>query len=164
MKLFLPFILVVMSFQIFAIEIGDKIPACLKVKARSVDGVDSMECIEDYKGKEFLLIEFMSIYCGSCVRALPDVNKIGNVWIDRVSTRFVSIDREVKEVDQFWYEYRKEIDHPYLFDNKRLSKKPYKFKYTPTTILVNSKRIVVYKHVGEFDDQSLLALEALLEK
>ena len=164
MKTLMIFILFLLSLNLFAIEVGDIIPECIKVKVRSVEGVDSKECIESYKGKKFLLIEFMSIYCGSCVRAMPDVNKIGNVFIDKVSTRFVSIDRDLKEVKNFWHEYRKEISHPYLFDYKRLSRKPYRFKYTPTTILVDQNRKVLYKHVGEFEDDSLELLVSFLEK
>jgi thiol-disulfide isomerase/thioredoxin len=151
----------IFSFIVNAIEIGDKLPPCENyLQTRYPGGLEGKTCIENFKDKDFLLVEFMSIYCGSCIRTMPIINKIGKAYASQVSTSFVTLDRSMEDLEEFWIEYHSEIDHPLIFDTERTTRRPYKIKYTPTTILVNKSRLVVYKHVGEFDENCTTELEA----
>jgi thiol-disulfide isomerase/thioredoxin len=163
-KLILISVLMFFVQSVFAIEIGDSIPACNNsIQVRLSSGEDTKGCIEDFAGKQFLMIEFMSVFCGSCLRALPVVNKVGVGVKEMVSTRFVTLDRNLEDVINFWNEHSTEISHPFLFDIERTSLRPYKVKYTPTTIVVNKEGVVIYKHVGEFDDSEVDQLRSLFE-
>ncbi len=164
MKILLIAVFLGFSLHVHSIEVGEQIPSCTNLlQTRHPDGHETKSCIEDFEGKDFLFVEFMSIYCGSCVRALPVVNKIGKIYSDIITTRFVTIDRSEEDLERFWNEYKTEIDHPLIFDRERVTRKPYRIKYTPTTILVDKSSTVIYKHVGEFEDGDIKVLEALLK-
>lgn len=164
MKITLISLFLVLSFSVSAIEVGDQLPECKNfLQTRFPGGAEDKTCIENFNDKEFLMIEFMSIYCGSCIRALPVVNKIGNKYADKLMTAFVTLDRDDEGLEEFWNEYNSQIDHPLIFDKERTTRRPYMIKYTPTTILVTRDGTIIYKHVGEFDDNETKELESFLQ-
>jgi thiol-disulfide isomerase/thioredoxin len=164
MKLLLSSLLLVLNLSAYAIEVGDRLPPCTDyLQTRLTDGSEIKMCVEDFQKKNFLLIEFMSIYCGSCLRAMPVINRIGIKYDTTVATHFVTLDRSSEDLEQFIQEWGEQIDHPLLMDKERFTRKPYRIKYTPTTILVNSAKEVIYKHVGEFEDADIAQLESLLK-
>ena len=157
-------LLLLLTIQVQAIEVGDRLPACNDYLQTILPSGDEVKmCVEDFEQKDFLLIEFMSIYCGSCLRAMPVVNAIGNQFKAKLATHFVTLDRSEEDLQQFLNEWGEQMEHPILLDKERLTRKPYRIKYTPTSILVNSKGVVIYKHVGEFSDDDRAGLEALIK-
>ena len=164
MKSLLVFVILVVSFSVHSIEVGDQLPPCKNfIQTRYPGGDEGKTCIENFKQKDFLLLEFMSIYCGSCIRALPVVNKIGKMYSSKITTSFVILDRSMEDIEEFWNEYSSQIDHPVIFDTERTTRKPYRIKYTPTTILVSKSGEIIYKHVGEFDEADIAQLEVFIK-
>ncbi len=96
------------------------------------------------------IIEFFSVYCGTCKKNLPLMSQLSDDLKANATVRYVSIDPTAAEVTTFLKsaEFSKYINFPTAFDVDRDAKESYGVKKTPTLFILDNKYDIVYKHSG----------------
>ncbi|MGV3617295.1 MAG: redoxin family protein [Fimbriimonas sp.] len=128
------------------------------LKASSLDG--KAITLEDYAGK-VVLIDFWATWCGPCVKAMPEMDKLFKRHADRgFAVLGVSIDEVPKKAVDF--QAKRKFAYPILLDDaKEPSWAAWKVKAIPAIFLVDRKGQVVGQWRGKPDQK---AIERAVEK
>ena len=135
-----------------AVDVGDQ---SLCIKLPHLDG--SSACINE-GNKEFVLVEFSSVFCIACQVNVPMIQNLAREIGGNTYTRFVySNTSEVSE--EFVRDYN--IRLPFAIDSDQVSFDAYNIQKLPTMMLVDSTGKVVYVHKGALDHASLDEIRAI---
>lgn len=145
------FVAVFLSGQAVALEVGDPAP-CVVLDGVKANGDAVRGCIRETTDVKHThtIIEFFSVYCGTCKKNLPLMSQLSDDLKANATVRYVSIDPTADEVKTFLKsaEYSKYINFPTAFDVDRDAKDAYEVKKTPTLFILDTKYDIVYKHTG----------------
>ena len=165
--MFLKAILVVFALlvspKIFALEVGDKAP-CGVLKHFYTDGSEHQDDVcAPLKVGQLTMIEFSASTCGYCVRNLPKLAQISKDLSEKASTRLVLIDRDEERAKEFMKAYAENIVFPVGIDNTRVVYRAFENEGTPTLFIVNSDRTILFKHIGEMEEEDMNAVRKLVK-
>jgi peroxiredoxin len=144
-----------------ALPVGDEAP-CVELSDHFVDGSVSHECLRSREEGKFLLLEFFSVTCSSCLENLPVLTQMSQDLREQSSTRLVSIDRDTELVDAFLAQRRGTLPFPVAFDNTRAAKRAYEVVVTPTIFVVDPQNKIVYEHAGSLDPKDVQQITELV--
>jgi len=99
-----------------------------------------------------VLLEFWFPYCGGCVQAIPEINKIQDIFSNKnlkvYGIEFTRTDHE--SLDDYIRKQR--IEYPTLYKGQTVAK-DYGVNAAPTFFLIDKKGLIVYSSVGLFKDE-----------
>ncbi len=105
----------------------------------------------DLKGN-LVLLEFWFPYCGGCVQAIPEINKIQDIYSNKnlkvYGIEFTRTDHE--SLDD--YIRKQGIEYPTLYKGQTVAK-DYGVNAAPTFFLIDKKGLIVYSSIGLFKDE-----------
>ena len=140
-KLLILFTLVIQSYSISAIELGDSAP---DFTLKSLGGENLR--LEEYRGK-VVLINFWASWCGPCRQEMP--------ILDRIQQRYQGAGFEVLGVnvegrDPKARRVAKElsVSFPLLFDESQAVSTDYDLQGMPFSVLIDRSGQVQYIHKG----------------
>ncbi len=150
MKHLLIMTMLVTSAALFALEQGEMAPS---VELSLIGQQEVTDITIPSEGKEFVVLEFMSITCGPCIQSLPFLKMLNSSIQDNADMRMIDIDRPSQAVTDFFEDYySKYFDLPFFVDTtQRIAARAFMIKYTPTLFIINRAGEVVYKHIGAID-------------
>ena len=114
--------------------------------------------LADFRGKP-LVINFWATWCAPCVKEMPEFQKASEAFGDKVALLGVDVEDAPPNAEPF--AERLGIDYPMGIDPAREFYRQVGNFGMPTTLLVDAKGIVRYRHTGGLD---LATLESLLEE
>lgn len=103
----------------------------------------------DFLGS-YILVNFWATWCTPCVKELPSLNNLYNIFKDKKNFNMIAINigQNKEVIEKFFIEKSSKIDFTVLLDeNMELS--DWNVQAIPTTFLVNDKGRVIYKIEGE---------------
>lgn len=107
--------------------------------------------LNDLKGN-LVLLEFWFPYCGGCVQAIPEINKIRNIYSNKnlkvYGIEFTRTDHE--SLDD--YVTKQGIEYPTLYKGQTVAK-DYGVNAAPMFFLIDKKGLIVYSSVGLLKDE-----------
>jgi thiol-disulfide isomerase/thioredoxin len=112
--------------------------------------------LSDLKGS-LVLIEFWFPYCGGCVRAVPEINTIQDIYANKnlkvYGIEFTRPDH--KSLDD--YIRKQGIEYSTLFKGQAVAR-DYGVNAAPTFFLIDKKGFIVYSSVGLSKDDLIKAI------
>lgn len=132
----------------FLVKTGDQAPI---FTVTTIDGKDIS--LTDLKGK-VVLINFFAIWCGPCMKELPEVEK--QLWPKFKDQNFVmvSIGREHTKDQLIAWNKKKGFTFPIAPDPKREVYSKFASQYIPRNFIVDKSGKVIWQGVG-FDQKEL---------
>jgi len=105
---------------------------------------------KELKGK-YLLVNFWATWCSPCVRELPSLNNLNNIFLedDDFILIAINIGQDKAVVSKFLNE-KATVDFKVLLDEK-MELSNWNVQAIPTTFLVDKNGKVLYKSEGEKD-------------
>lgn len=104
----------------------------------------------DLKGKKVVVLDFWSIYCASCIEAMPRLNEINTEFRDKgllmigVNLDSFGTHRVVKFMDGM----ESKINFPVLIDKTRQVATAFSAMVLPTTLVIDASGKIRFFHVG----------------
>ncbi|MGE5799927.1 MAG: TlpA disulfide reductase family protein [Syntrophaceae bacterium] len=102
------------------------------------------------KGKKVVVLDFWSIYCASCIEAMPKLTSIYNEFKDKglviigVNLDSFGTHRVVKFMDGM----ETKINFPVIIDKNRQVATAFNAMVLPTTLLIDASGKIRFYHVG----------------
>lgn len=102
------------------------------------------------KGKKVICLDFWSIYCASCIEAMPRLVEIYNDYKDRGFVMVgVNLDSfGTHRVVKFLQGMETKIAFPVIIDKTRTVATSFNAMVLPTSIVIDIKGNIVFYHVG----------------
>jgi len=112
--------------------------------------------LSDLKGN-LVLLEFWFPFCGGCVQAIPEINKIQDSYSNKklkvYGIEFTRIDNE--NLDE--YIRKQGIKYPTLYKGQTIAR-DYGVNAAPTFFLIDKKGFIIYSSVGLYKDDLIKAI------
>ncbi len=102
--------------------------------------------LADYKGK-IVLLNIWATWCGPCVRALPEYEKVMNE-LDRSKVQFIAVNQEEKEGLIKAFAERKKMKLPIGLDPEGKVGKIFNCENLPQTVIIGPDGKIAWLHVG----------------
>ena len=116
--------------------------------------------IKPVKGK-FILINFWATWCAPCRRELPELNLFnGKRNKNQVQVLAVCVDNAPKKIKAFLKNM--DVHFEVLIDNKERLSDFYKISQMPTTILLNSEGLPVFRSEG-YSPETIKKIKQIIE-
>lgn len=122
-----------------------------------IDAAGKAQTLAMYKGKPVIL-HFWATWCPPCVKELPDLVKLHEVYPDIVILP-ASLDRSTEVVETFYKSHS--IDLPVLLDPRSVTMRAYKIRGLPSSVFINSKGQMVATAEGSVNWQGIEAKDLL---
>jgi thioredoxin-related protein len=106
----------------------------------------SLSTNRQFLGKKFCWI-FFSTTCVYCQANLANFKELNKEYFDKAAFVIVGIDRKESDLREF---AKQNPDVVVAIDNKRLAKNAYEIFATPTTVVIDSNKKVVFFSRGCF--------------
>jgi thiol-disulfide isomerase/thioredoxin len=120
--------------------------------------------LSTHVGKDVILLDFWATWCGPCVQAMPEVDKVAEKFADRGLVFYaVNVSEDVETIKEFLK--TSEIDVPVAMDADGKITESYGVSGIPQTVLIGKDGRVQVVHVGFSDglaDQLSQQVEDLL--
>jgi len=142
----------------WAINVGDKVPACLLA---GINDKASEINLKNMKGQA-LYIDFWASWCGPCVKSFP--------YMDQLERRFkeqdfrviaINLDENIEDAHEFLK--KRPVKFSVMQDKDQQCAKGFDVMAMPSSYLVDKQGIVQYIHLG-FRSNEVSELEAQLKK
>jgi len=124
-------------------------------------------CLSDYQGK-VVLLDIWASWCGPCQQEMPflveSCQKFGK---DGFVVLTINIDKDVKNIRKFVSKLEIPPDFPIVLDQDAKIPPLYQVEGMPTTLLIDRKGMVRYRHIGfkpENKDSYLEEITTLLKE
>jgi peroxiredoxin len=104
----------------------------------------------DLKGKKVVVLDFWSIYCASCIEAMPKLNDIYSEFRDKGLVIIgVNLDSfGTHRVVKFMNGMEKKIIFPVMIDKTRKVAMSFSAMVLPTTLVIDASGKIRFYHVG----------------
>jgi peroxiredoxin len=142
------FLLLLLSFNSYAIDIGDKAP---DFKAQSLNG-KRLSYYKHLRGVKPVYIVFWATWCLNCRRELPRVEKLYEKLGDRIE--FIGINVGINERIEKIKKYVKEknLNFTIIYDRDTNITRSFGVIGTPTNIIIDRKGVIRYMGVEVPED------------
>ena len=160
-----PLIFLLLCFQ-YSIAEDDKLNLVPDIKLKMLDGKKVQ--LYDFLEEGPLLIDFWATWCAPCKKEMKHLNKFHKAYTDSgFNVLMINEDspRSLSKVKSY-VKSKKFVFHVALDPNQQISKKMNAVLF-PTTILIDRKGNILWKHQGymigdevEIEEQILLALRS----
>ncbi len=130
---------------------------------RDLDG--ALFNLEENLGDKLVLIDFWATWCSPCMRYLPKLHEIQELFIDELLLVTISIDRPRNHSDVRRVIRSQNYDFITLLDPNGEVQRQYNVRTVPHTFLIDREGRIVYDHSGyrQGDEEALIAkIRALL--
>jgi len=106
--------------------------------------------LEDHLGKDVIMLDFWSIYCVSCIQAMPSLVRLYDKYKDKGFVLYgIDLDSfSPRRVERFIKGLNFEITYPVIIDRKRQIATAYKVGMLPTVIVIGKDGKVKLFHIG----------------
>lgn len=106
--------------------------------------------LEDHLGKDVIMLDFWSIYCVSCIQAMPSLVRLYDKYKDKGFVLYgVDLDSfSPRRVERFIKGLNFEITYPVIIDRKRQIATAYKIGMLPSVIIIGKDGKVKLFHIG----------------
>lgn len=122
------------------IDVGNK---SIDFSLKEVSSADTFK-LSNYNSKNPVLISFFATWCPYCVQEIPNLNKIQNEY-GKKGLIVVGVDIQEKEEKIADFAKKKKILYKILLDIKSEASQQFKVYGIPTSILIDSKGIIVFR-------------------
>jgi len=114
------------------------------------DMAGELRSLQNHLGKDVVMLDFWSIYCVSCVQALPNLVALYEKYKDKGFVLYgIDLDTfSARRVQRFIDGLGYEITYPTIIDSKRQIASSYKVGMLPTTIIIGKDGKVKLFHIG----------------
>jgi thiol-disulfide isomerase/thioredoxin len=136
---------------------GFTLPAPGSAQEQAYLGLNSMESFKIPNIKaDFVVVEFMSVYCPHCLASAPTMNRIyrtiqGDSSLSDIKMIAIAISNEKNEVQAYRKKFN--IQFPILLDENAAISASMGGLATPTTMIVSTDGAkVLYSHTGVIQD------------
>lgn len=119
---------------------------------------DDPIALADYRGGP-LVVNYWATWCAPCVEEMPDLQALASAWADRVAVVGINVRDDAEDARAFADELG--VSYDLARDDDGSSFHAVEAVGMPTTLLVDSGGVVVYRHTGILDRETL---ERLLER
>lgn len=114
---------------------------------------DELVDFSQFKGK-VVLLEFWFKYCGPCVKAVPELNKLSQKYKNDAFLLYgVEFREDFPKTNLQEYVSKIKIEYPVLYKGKELANK-YSVQAAPTFMILDKKGNIIYLESG-FDKQKI---------
>jgi thiol-disulfide isomerase/thioredoxin len=102
------------------------------------------------KGK-VAVINFWGVWCGPCVKEIPDIQKVHDAVKGDTNVVFLTVDYNDTPEKLAEFMVKKQLSFPVLFDANRFAQEKAKIGAYPTTLFIDRDGRVVFRKVGASD-------------
>lgn len=124
-----------------------RIAPALNFKEIKLTNIDGEQAILGSYESRTLIVCFFATWCGPCMKEIPSLEKAQNLLNDNDVAVLLVSDESEATLNSFWQGHSKGL--PVLRSEQKL--KELKVATIPTTYVLNEKREIVFKKVGETD-------------
>lgn len=152
-----------LGLNVYALEVGEVAP-CVVLNQVQNSGSEREHCIREpnVEGQKKVL-EFFQTTCSDCQKNLPYFLALAYDNKEKVTFRLVGIDRSEDDLREFTRNNAQLGDIEVALDIERDAKKAYGITTTPTLFILDAADIVLYKHVGVLDQESIAEIAEILK-
>jgi len=120
--------------------------AALDFTGKTADG--KVVKLSDFKGK-VVLLDFWASWCGPCKEEFPFLVKLHDKLKKKNFTVLaVNVDIELEKMQNFLSKQKAQPAFPIVFDQQGALPRLYDVEGMPTTVLIDQKGIIRYRHTG----------------
>ncbi len=113
--------------------------------------------LSDLRGN-LVLLEFWFPYCGGCVQAIPEINKLQDTYSNKKFKVYgIEFTRAVNE-DLDEYIRKQGIKYPTLYKGQTIAR-DYGVNAAPTFFLIDKKGFIIYSSVGFYKDDLIKVID-----
>jgi peroxiredoxin len=146
------------SLQLSALEVGSQAPD-VRLRILLSNGQEVLESVNSLETGKKVLLDFFSTTCTYCQANLKNFRQLSGQLSDKASFIIVGIDRSESVTRQF---AKENPDLNIAIDNKREAKKAYEIFATPTTIIIDENKQIIYFHEGVLSEQDKTQITNLI--
>jgi predicted CXXCH cytochrome family protein len=114
--------------------------------------------LDDYIGKKIIILKFGSIYCSSCIDAIPKLVKLQEKYKEDLQIVEVNLDIYGKlRAFRFYNGLKKILNYPVIIDDGLKISKKYGVTTLPTNVVIDKEGIIKYISRGysELEEEKL---------
>jgi peroxiredoxin len=141
-----------------ALDVGDKVPACLLKK---VDASNAEINLSQFKG-QVLYVDFWASWCAPCAQSFPFMNKLDSN-LKQAGLQIVAVNLDEKREDAQQFLNKTAANFTVASDADKQCAKDFNVQAMPSTYLIDRKGVVRYVHLG-FRAGEVTELQRMTEK
>ena len=120
--------------------------------------------LSEYLGKKAILLDWWSMNCLSCVKAIPALIDLQDRYADDLVVVGMNVDSfSLKRLKRFLATQSFKLTYPTVIDKNLTIMKQYESSILPTTVIIDKKGKVSYHHVG-YNPGDEVAIEEHIKK
>jgi len=151
-------LLCLMQGQTWALDVGDKAPACLLKQLNNSENALDLKQLQG----QALYIDFWASWCGPCIKSFPYMSKVEKKF-KKQSFKVIAINLDEDIDDAKSFLKKMPVDFSTVIDENQNCAKAFDVKAMPSSYLVNRQGIIQHVHLG-FRPGELNELEEQLKK
>ena len=156
-------IAVMAAKSVFALEVGDFAP-CVVLEDIQTNGKSINQCIRTPNQKgQAVILDFSLPECEDCAKNLPLLSQLAGDVHAVATTRVVMVSRDKAKIQNFMNLNKSSIQFPVSLDLKLQAMRTYGVDAGPTIFVLDSKNIILFKHVGILTDDAIAKIKALVD-
>ncbi len=154
--------LVLLSQDLFAVDVGNNMPACALSSIAENQNAD----LSQYKGK-VIYVDFWASWCGPCAKSFPFLNKMHEQLKDQgLQIVGVNLDENLDDAKAFLAKYP--ANFTIVADKSKQCAKDFAVKAMPSSYIIDRQGVVHHIHLGfrpgEANDIQVIVEKLLSEK
>ena len=134
--------LVLLSQDLFAVDVGNNMPACALSSIAENQNAD----LSQYKGK-VIYVDFWASWCGPCAKSFPFLNKMHEQLKDQgLQIVGVNLDENLDDAKAFLAKYP--ANFTIVADKSKQCAKDFAVKAMPSSYIIDRQGVVHHIHLG----------------
>lgn len=154
-SLFIVFSFILLSFNAFAYEVGDRVQDIAIPHSTAARSIETKNILAGESTSQFKVIEFFLTTCPICNANRPIFSRLNKEFAGKVLFKLVGIDRPNRRTGQpeallnYLKAHNSELQFDVGLDYDRAAYGLYEIEETPTLYVINAENVVVYKHAHQ---------------